>query len=421
MAQDIPVRAVAADGLNTSKGQVISAHGVEPVLYSVPYVSGEDAHGNKLLTFALLADIPGSSDVTLPIAISDVTDLQTTLDSLQTQIDAVTGAGGYDANRNTWIGENALNSVTTGTDNTAVGYDALTAVVGGGARNTVVGAYAGAAATGTADQVLIGYEAGKALTTGSTGLIAIGSGAYKTRTTDVGEAIVIGYEALKSSTGNAQYSTIIGWRAGYSNTTNGIQGSTLVGFNAGYSLTTGSDNDGLGASVLGAATTGSYNVAIGRSALAALTTGEKNVAIGYAAGASNSLTWITTGSSNTLVGWASNPGSHAASYRTVLGAGATSTQDNTVILGRTTDDVGIGMTSPQGKLHVDGRFHLSEISANPAASDLTSGSNAKDRVAMYMKADKLVFAYNDGAGTVNYLTFTLDGATTTFTNSTTAP
>jgi hypothetical protein len=69
----------------------------------------------------------------------------------------------------------------------------------------------------------------------------------------------------------------------------------------------------------------------------------------------------------------------------------------------------------------DGRLVMTELSSNPAAADVTSGSNAKDKVAMYMKADKLVFAYNDGAGTVNYLSIALDGSTTTWTNSSSAP
>ncbi len=69
----------------------------------------------------------------------------------------------------------------------------------------------------------------------------------------------------------------------------------------------------------------------------------------------------------------------------------------------------------------DGRYVGTELSSNPAAADVTSGSNAKDKFALYMKADKLVIAYNDGSGTVTYLTIPLDGSTTTWTQSTSAP
>lgn len=64
---------------------------------------------------------------------------------------------------------------------------------------------------------------------------------------------------------------------------------------------------------------------------------------------------------------------------------------------------------------------LAESSSDPSASDLTvAGSNVQDVAAVYTKSDKLVIAYNR-SGTVNYLTIPLDGSTTTFTQSTTAP
>lgn len=70
--------------------------------------------------------------------------------------------------------------------------------------------------------------------------------------------------------------------------------------------------------------------------------------------------------------------------------------------------------------HVAGGFRCGERAADPSAADLTSGANAKDRVQMYMKNDKLVFAYN-AAGTVTYVSIPLDGSTTTWTHSTSAP
>lgn len=54
--------------------------------------------------------------------------------------------------------------------------------------------------------------------------------------------------------------------------------------------------------------------------------------------------------------------------------------------------------------------------------NLTSGeaSNIRDRVAAFMKNDKIVFAYNN-AGTINYLSCALDGSTVTWVNSSTLP
>jgi len=57
-----------------------------------------------------------------------------------------------------------------------------------------------------------------------------------------------------------------------------------------------------------------------------------------------------------------------------------------------------------------------ELTANPTTAELAAGN----QVAMYVKADKLVFAYNQG-GTIKYIVFTLDGSTATFTNSSSAP
>lgn len=83
-------------------------------------------------------------------------------------------------------------------------------------------------------------------------------------------------------------------------------------------------------------------------------------------------------------------------------------------------NTGYGTTSPQGKLHVNGRLHLTELTSTPAASDLTSGGNALDRVGIFMKNDKLAVAYNSG-GTVWYATLALDTAATNWVQTTTVP
>jgi len=57
-----------------------------------------------------------------------------------------------------------------------------------------------------------------------------------------------------------------------------------------------------------------------------------------------------------------------------------------------------------------------EATADPTTSQLTAG----DHFSIYRKNDKLVIAYNNG-GTITYLTIPLDGSTTTWTQSTTAP
>lgn len=81
----------------------------------------------------------------------------------------------------------------------------------------------------------------------------------------------------------------------------------------------------------------------------------------------------------------------------------------------------IGTTASNARDLLHRRSYLVETSTNPSASDLTiAGSNTKDVVSAYMTNDKLVFAYNNG-GTVTYLSIPLDGSTTTWTHSTSAP
>jgi hypothetical protein len=60
-----------------------------------------------------------------------------------------------------------------------------------------------------------------------------------------------------------------------------------------------------------------------------------------------------------------------------------------------------------------------QIAAGVSA-DLTTSEVGTSDVAIYRKNSKIVFAYNNG-GTMTYLSCPLDGSTTTWTNSTTAP
>lgn len=57
-----------------------------------------------------------------------------------------------------------------------------------------------------------------------------------------------------------------------------------------------------------------------------------------------------------------------------------------------------------------------EVTSNPGTSDLTADAG----VAIYNKADKLVFAYNNG-GTMTYITLDLDGSDITWAHGTGAP
>jgi parallel beta-helix repeat protein len=71
---------------------------------------------------------------------------------------------------------------------------------------------------------------------------------------------------------------------------------------------------------------------------------------------------------------------------------------------------------------INNSFVLKEVAAPLRVENLTSGvvANALDRVGISLMNSKLVFSYNN-AGTQNYLSCALDGATTTWVNSATTP
>lgn len=81
--------------------------------------------------------------------------------------------------------------------------------------------------------------------------------------------------------------------------------------------------------------------------------------------------------------------------------------------------VGIAETAPKSKLHITGAsgwIIQDEQDTNPTTTEL----DADDSIAIYNKADTFVIAYNNG-GTMTYITIPLDGSTTTWTHSTSAP
>lgn len=63
-----------------------------------------------------------------------------------------------------------------------------------------------------------------------------------------------------------------------------------------------------------------------------------------------------------------------------------------------------------------GHLVLEELSANPTTPFLAADA----AVAVYTKADKFIIGYNDG-GVMTYISIPLDGSTTTWTHSTSAP
>jgi len=107
--------------------------------------------------------------------------------------------------------------------------------------------------------------------------------------------------------------------------------NTAFGMNGGQSVSSGQNNTALGSGALQNTNTGSGNTAIGANALLSNTSGSNNTAIGYGSS-------VTSGLSNA----------------TAIGANASVSQSNSIVLGDGTVNVGIGFPSPQHLLHVAG-------------------------------------------------------------------
>ncbi|MBA3834062.1 MAG: tail fiber domain-containing protein [Chthoniobacterales bacterium] len=201
---------------------------------------------------------------------------------------------------NTFLGNNALSSNTTGYDDTAVGSDALSNNTNG-IFNTAIGRLALSNNTDGFYNTAIGMSALFSNTTAS----------YNTAT---------GTFALISNTVGAS-NTVTGSFALQSNTTgsdNSVTGSFALRSN-----TTGSDNTATGRGSLSHSTTGSRNTADGREALRNNKTGNGNIAVGFSAGSA-----LTTGDNNIDVG---NAG--VADEANIVRIGKLGTQTATFIAG----------------------------------------------------------------------------------------
>ena len=177
--------------------------------------------------------------------------------------------------------------------------------------------------------------------------IAIGDGSGAANTTGTDNAF-IGYQAGKLNTTGVN-NAFIGRQAGAANT--GGSNLVIVGNRAGYANTTGSDNSFLGFQAGLSNTIGSGNNFFGKWAGKLNTTGGNNSFFGTQAGQSNS-----TGSQNTYVGYKADGGA-ALTNATAIGANATVSQSNSVVLGDNAN-VGIGNGAPSQKLHVTGSARI---------------------------------------------------------------
>lgn len=200
---------------------------------------------------------------------------------------------------NVAAGEQALRSVTLGTQNTAIGYTALW--LNTASQNTSFG---NTSLTYNTTGTLNAAFGNSALYLNSTGNENTSFGNFSLlENTSLSKNVAVGYYALRLQDydgDNDAENTAIGHSALYSNNpTNGVNGrqNTAIGHSSLYSNTTGAKNTTLGYRALYLNQTGDENIALGIEALNANVSGSKNVAIGYQALKNN------TGSGNVAIGY----------------------------------------------------------------------------------------------------------------------
>ncbi len=232
------------------------------------------------------------------------------------------------SSENTFLGDSALVSNTTGVSNTAIGDSAL-AFNTTGSRNTATSDNALFVNTTGNDNTASGFEALTNNTIGNDNT-ATGFEALSNNTTGSGNT-ANGFQALFNNT--AGNNTASGNQALFNNTTgtsNTASGSvallgnttgianTADGANALLSNTTGFNNTANGFQALFSNTTGNNNTANGADALLSNTTGNNNIAVGFQAGLN-----LTTGNNNIDVG---NAGVAGESRRIRIGTAGTQTK-----------------------------------------------------------------------------------------------
>ncbi|OGG73828.1 hypothetical protein A3A40_02310, partial [Candidatus Kaiserbacteria bacterium RIFCSPLOWO2_01_FULL_54_20] len=261
---------------------------------------------------------------------------------------------------NTALGYQTLNSasLTAAADyNTAVGDTALKANTTG-SENTAVGALALLANTTGASNVAVGGQALQSNTTGGSNVSVGNLSLFTNKTGGNNTALGLNASYYNGSATNtvALGSNAAGGAAAYSN-----QGGTVVGYFAGTNFATGSD----------------YNTLLGYQTGYNVTTGAHNTILGY----SGTTGGITTGSDNILIGDDVRNGlTVTASNQLNIGNLLFS---NSVGTGATaaTGNIGVGTSTPWGKLSVTGagtgtgvNFLLANSANTPIFKVLDDGS-----------------------------------------------
>lgn len=269
---------------------------------------------------------------------------------------------------NVFLGDYTDTASSPGFRSTAVGSYALSQNTAG--YNTAVGSTSMRYNTTGTSNAAFGEKAMQNNTTGSTNS-ALGSGAMQNNSTG-SKNTAVGFQSLFTNT--ASFNTAVGYYSLNKNTSG--SSNTAIGLQSLYLNTTGQNDVALGANCLFGNTTGNDNTAVGFG-LFTNSTGNENTGVGFGALGGNS-----SGTGNTALGSNADVSVNNLTNATAIGYYAKVAQSNSLILGGTGSyavKVGIGTTSPQYTLSVNGTIQAKEVRVETGWSDFVFEKSYKLR------------------------------------------
>ena len=245
-----------------------------------------------------------------------------------------------DAKFNTAVGHDALEDLTTADYNTAFGHNAG-ANITTGAFNTAIGSNALDSITETSFCTAVGSQAMQGISGGSTsgtGVTAVGTNAFQSGSGFI-YGVAVGYQAGNRQSGS--YNTAIGANAlqgdiGTAVSSHTGRYNTAVGYESLEDLTTADHNTAVGNFSLPNVTSGDDNTAVGSQALVEVTTNTHNTAVGHQALRNCAAGSGTAGDQNTSLGAFAGDSVTTGENLTIIGYGAdasSATATNEITLG----------------------------------------------------------------------------------------
>jgi len=256
-----------------------------------------------------------------------------------------------------------MRNSTTGSNNVAVGREAMGSGVTTGDNNVAVGYQAGLAMTSAAKNAIVGYQAGLSIiNAGENAILGDGAGAS---ITDHGRNVFVGHNAGANQEGETN--VFIGKDAGLGSSGSNNDGTVAIGFDSLKALTSAQRMTAIGFEALKLEDAGSFQTAVGYQALSQVNNDNgHNTALGQRAGYT-----LTTGYSNTLIGSGADSSDAGGINRIGIGQGVTVGANNIAVIG------GNDITDVYASQDGGARIHCSQIQF-PASQDASSDPNRLD-------------------------------------------